>query len=63
LCICKKIYKRYFPEKREGLRKQYPDLDIEEEYKTAKDWLLSKDKRFKNYPAFFRNWLRKAQKI
>ena len=25
------------------------------------DWLLSSGKRYKNYNAFFNNWLRKAQ--
>ena len=35
-------------------------LDIEDQHKRWKDWKASKDKRFKNNQAAFRNWLRKA---
>jgi len=42
-------------------KKQFSSIDIQLEYDKAKDWLLSTGKLYKNYPAFFRNWLRRIQ--
>lgn len=40
----------------------FPGLNVLEEWETAKDWLASKGQVRKDYRAFFRNWLRRANK-
>ena len=37
---------------------EFSDIDIDKEYKKFADYLKSKGKRYKDYPAAFRNWLR-----
>lgn len=39
---------------------EFKKKDIDLEYRKAKDWLSSSGKRYKDYPAFFRNWLRRV---
>jgi len=47
-------------EKLDKLQEDFPYVDVKSEYLRMEDWLLSSGKRYKNYLAFFRNWLRKA---
>ncbi len=44
------------------LKEKFPDIDVEQEYELAKNWLEANGKKYKNYLAFFRNWLIKAKK-
>ena len=44
----------------EELQKQFPKKQVRQEFEKAKDWLASTGKRKKDYNAFFRNWLRRA---
>lgn len=39
---------------------EFRNKDVELAYKTAKDWLLSTGKKYKDYEGFFRNWLRRT---
>lgn len=39
---------------------EFKNKDVELAYKTARDWLASSGKRYKDYKAFFRNWLRRT---
>ena len=43
------------------LKKQFPNKNIEFEYQKWNDWMSSKGKRYKDYSAAFRNWLRNDQ--
>jgi hypothetical protein len=43
------------------LKKKFPNVNVQFEFDKMSDWLLSSGKRYKNYNAFFNNWLRKAQ--
>ena len=43
-----------------GLQKKFPLTDVKLEFERMSDWLLSSGKQYKNYGAFFNNWLRKA---
>ena len=38
----------------------FPHANVKLEFDRMVDWLASSGKRYKNYNAFFRNWLRKA---
>ncbi len=42
------------------IQKDFPNVPIELEYARMKDWLLATGKKYKNYRAFFNNWLRKS---
>ena len=42
------------------LKKKFPSVNVQLEFDKMQDWLLSSGKRYKNYGAFFNNWLRKA---
>ena len=44
------------------LKEKYPDIDVDQEYESAKNWLEMTGKSYKNYSAFFKNWLIKAKK-
>ncbi len=39
-------------------KKQFPNTDVDMELEKAKDYLKAKGKTYKDYSAFFRNWLR-----
>lgn len=39
---------------------EFRSKDIELAYRTARDWLASTGKKYKDYEAFFRNWLRRT---
>ena len=41
-------------------QKDFPHANVKLEFDRMADWLESSGKRYKNYNAFFRNWLRKA---
>ena len=41
-------------------KEKFPNVDVDLEYARMCDWLLSSGKLYKNYKAFFNNWLRKA---
>lgn len=43
------------------LQANYPTINVNGEYQSAKDWLLSTGKKYKDYAAFFRNWLRRSK--
>ena len=45
----------------EKLRTEFPEIDVGREIEKMRDWLSSKGKRMKDYPAFARNWLRRCQ--
>lgn len=47
----------------ELLKKEFPTKNVNEEYEKAKNWLQATGKTYKNYVAFMRNWLRKAQDV
>lgn len=42
------------------LQQQFTKKDVLQEYKKAKDWILANGKTYKDYLAFFRNWLRRS---
>jgi hypothetical protein len=42
------------------LKKKFPNVNVKLEFDRMSDWLLSSGKKYKNYGAFFNNWLRKA---
>lgn len=42
------------------LKEMFSLKDVKGECEKAEDWLLSKGRVYKNYPAFMRNWLRKT---
>ena len=44
----------------EELKTQFSNIDVKEERDKALDWLKSTGKRYKDYAAFFRNWLRRC---
>lgn len=43
------------------LQDKFPTKSVKSEYESAKDWLASSGRRYKDYLAFFRNWLRRAK--
>lgn len=43
-----------------SLKGDFPLHDVESEWTKAKDWLSATGKTYKDYQAFFRNWLRRA---
>ena len=43
------------------LKTKFPSVNVLEEKEKAQDFLLSTGKRYKNYLAFFRNWLRRCE--
>jgi hypothetical protein len=43
------------------LQNRFSTKNVKLEYEKAQDWLLAKGKRYKDYTAFFRNWLRNSQ--
>jgi hypothetical protein len=45
------------------LQKKFPTKDVKQEYEKAKDYLASTGRRYKDYHAFFRNWLRRAKDV
>ena len=47
--------------KTQELQRKFPNTNVKLEFERMSDWLLSSGKRYKNYGAFFNNWLRKAQ--
>jgi len=44
----------------ELLKGKFPTKDINNELEKANDWLLASGKKYKDYLAFFRNWLRRS---
>lgn len=48
------------PDVRDELQLRFPSVDVDYHIEEAKDWLLSKGRRQKDYVAFMRNWLRKV---
>ena len=42
------------------LKTKFPSVNVLEEKEKAQDFLLSTGKKYKNYLAFFRNWLRRS---
>ena len=44
----------------EDLQKEFPKVKVALEFQKMRDWLAANGKRYKNYNAFFRNWLRNA---
>jgi DNA-binding transcriptional MocR family regulator len=42
------------------LKEKFPTKDVAGEFEKAKDWLLSTGKKYKDYEAFFRGWLRRS---
>ena len=45
------------------MQKEFPALDVKQELLKAEDWLRAKGRRYKDYTAFARNWLRKAEEF
>lgn len=43
-----------------AIRQQYGSPQVEAELDTCSDWLKSTGRKYKDYPAFFRNWMRRA---
>ena len=41
------------------LQEEFPDADLEFEFERYSDWMLSIGKRYEEYAAAFRGWLRK----
>jgi len=39
---------------------KFPNANVKLEFDRMSDWLLASGKKYKNYKAFFNNWLRKA---
>ncbi len=58
------IYKEHFfnlkPEDIQKLKEKFPYKDVIGEIEKAQDWCKYKGRRFKDYSAFMRNWLRKC---
>lgn len=57
------------PEQVKGIRgslmdlaSKHPTLNVEAEFEQWQDWMAAKGRRFENYAAAFRNWLRKSEK-
>jgi len=48
-------------DKLQDLQEKFKTKSVLAEYEQAKDWLASSGKKYKNYLAFFRNWLRRAK--
>lgn len=48
---------------KEELRGRYPDVDVDTEVEKMIDWLASTGKKYKDYPAFARGWLRRISPI
>lgn len=42
------------------LQEEFPKVKVRLEFQKMRDWLSANGKRYKNYNAFFRNWLRNA---
>ena len=42
------------------LQVQFPNIPVKLEFDRMSDWLLYSGKKYKNYKAFFNNWLRKT---
>lgn len=42
------------------LQAKFPNVDVSSELDSARDWLASTGKHYKDYLAFFRNWLRRS---
>jgi hypothetical protein len=40
---------------------KYPSVDVDDELETARLWLASTGKKYKNYKAFTHNWLRRKR--
>lgn len=61
----KKIYKRknldLTTDELNQLQETFPTKSVQPEYIRAQDYLLSTGKTYKDYLAFFRNWLRNSQ--
>lgn len=47
----------------EEMKTKFPLVDVENQFERARDWLASTGKNYKDYKAFFRNWLRNAKPI
>jgi hypothetical protein len=47
----------------EELKKQFPTKDIPAEIEAAEDWLLATGKKYRDYKAFMRNWLRRSKDV
>lgn len=45
----------------EQLQQQFPRVTVEEELEKARDWIAANGKKYKDYKAFIRNWLRNAR--
>jgi len=45
---------------RSELQKKFRELDVYEELESMKDWLKQTGKKYKDYKAFARNWLRRS---
>lgn len=45
----------------EEMKTQFSLVDVEDQFVRAKDWLSSTGRSYKDYKAFFRNWLRNAR--
>lgn len=43
------------------LQKKFPTKNVYSECEQANDWLASSGKKYKDYSAFFRNWLRRSK--
>ncbi len=43
------------------LKEKFPEVNVKEEYELAKNWLKATGKKYKNYLAFFNNWLIKSK--
>jgi hypothetical protein len=58
--LVKEVQLKGIKEQLDILQENFSNIDVKAEYERMEDWLLSSGKRYKNYLAFFRNWLRKA---
>ncbi len=45
----------------QDFKTKYPTVDVEDEIETARLWLASTGKKYKNYKAFTHNWLRRKR--
>ena len=45
------------------LQKDFPYKSVKQEYDKACDWLRANNKHYKDYLAFFRNWLRRSEDV
>ncbi len=43
------------------MKTQFPAVDVDQEIDIAKDWLASRGKKYQDYRAFMRNWLRRKE--